>query len=512
MESVVRRTRGRLLSISRRIGAPQDAEDTVQAAYHALLRHGAFREPVTVEAWLTTAVVRIAYRRKALAQQEAHLAERLARDRGADPHTAAAGREEIALLRHAVAKLPAKYRDVLVLRHLEGLSVAETGRLLNLPDATVKTRTRRGLTILKARVAPWAAWALLAGPWLLADGVRSTAQWGIVMNVKTTVTMSAVALAAAVVGVGVGMSATFRNPAERREHTSEGVPRSPVTVEKELAAWRERAEEAERQLAEIRTPGREAARNPEEPVSDFDRRYAAAGKEVGAGSAALAAIKRAKTAWDARRSGSRSTELDSALRALDAFGGEAFLATVAHLRADENPEGTGYTVLFRKTWKPGLEAYLLSLAQDSEAKIGQRSRALLCLAATDTPQIREHLLSELERDGEPELVFAAGLALGRLHEDRAIPALERVLSDTPSAAHTRALQVLGTLGSERARNVLLHYVEKDHPGLYLVSGVRVLSWLDKDAGREVATRILAGWRAANLTDLERRALAAMAKK
>ena len=81
MESVVRRTRGRLLSISRRIGAPQDAEDTVQAAYHALLRHGAFREPVTVEAWLTTAVVRIAYRRKALAQQESHLAERLARDR-----------------------------------------------------------------------------------------------------------------------------------------------------------------------------------------------------------------------------------------------------------------------------------------------------------------------------------------------------------------------------------------------------------------------------------------------
>ena len=52
MENLVRRTRGRLLSIARRIGAAQDAEDSVQAAYHALLRHGAFRGPASVEGWL----------------------------------------------------------------------------------------------------------------------------------------------------------------------------------------------------------------------------------------------------------------------------------------------------------------------------------------------------------------------------------------------------------------------------------------------------------------------------
>ena len=37
MEEIVRQTRGRLIAAARRIGNPQDAEDSVQATYHALL-------------------------------------------------------------------------------------------------------------------------------------------------------------------------------------------------------------------------------------------------------------------------------------------------------------------------------------------------------------------------------------------------------------------------------------------------------------------------------------------
>jgi len=40
MEEIVKRTRPRLLATARRIGNPQDAEDSVQATYHALLRRG----------------------------------------------------------------------------------------------------------------------------------------------------------------------------------------------------------------------------------------------------------------------------------------------------------------------------------------------------------------------------------------------------------------------------------------------------------------------------------------
>ena len=40
MDALVRHTRPRLLRAARRIGAPQDAEDSVQSAYYSLLRAG----------------------------------------------------------------------------------------------------------------------------------------------------------------------------------------------------------------------------------------------------------------------------------------------------------------------------------------------------------------------------------------------------------------------------------------------------------------------------------------
>ena len=144
MEALVRATRRKLVGVAARIGAPQDAEDSVQAAYHALLRRGD-DPPDAPFPWLVTTVVRIAYRRKAVARRDAALAERLGRS-GADggPPTAASRAEERHLVRREVARLPARFRDAVVLHHLEGLSVAETGRLLDVPVATVKTRLFRG--------------------------------------------------------------------------------------------------------------------------------------------------------------------------------------------------------------------------------------------------------------------------------------------------------------------------------------------------------------------------------
>ena len=81
IEEIVRRTRPRLLRIAARIGAAQDAEDAVQSAYLALARKRGETFDAPVLPWLVTTVVRIAYRRKALASREQHLADRLARDR-----------------------------------------------------------------------------------------------------------------------------------------------------------------------------------------------------------------------------------------------------------------------------------------------------------------------------------------------------------------------------------------------------------------------------------------------
>jgi hypothetical protein len=58
MEDIVRRTRPRLLRIARRIGGAQDAEDSVQTAYHALLRSRRLDRDVPLEGWLVTATVK----------------------------------------------------------------------------------------------------------------------------------------------------------------------------------------------------------------------------------------------------------------------------------------------------------------------------------------------------------------------------------------------------------------------------------------------------------------------
>ncbi|NUN53411.1 MAG: hypothetical protein HUU06_11580, partial [Planctomycetaceae bacterium] len=60
MEEVVARTRPRLLAAARRIGRPQDAEDSVQSAYLSLVRKRGEPLEAPVLPWLLTAVIRIA--------------------------------------------------------------------------------------------------------------------------------------------------------------------------------------------------------------------------------------------------------------------------------------------------------------------------------------------------------------------------------------------------------------------------------------------------------------------
>lgn len=52
------------------------------------------------------------------------------------------------VLEQAVASLPVHYRAAIVLRHGEGLSYEEIGRILHLPLGTVKTHIKRARTML----------------------------------------------------------------------------------------------------------------------------------------------------------------------------------------------------------------------------------------------------------------------------------------------------------------------------------------------------------------------------
>ncbi len=173
MDRLVERTRPKLLTVARRIGAPQDAEDAVQGAYMALLRKRGSDLEAPVLPWLLTTVIRLAYRRKAKHGRQRELAQRLAQPREpAAPEQEMLDAEREVLVRGAVARLPSTYRDAVVLRHLEGLSTKDTAALLDVNEATVRTRLHRGARLLRGRVSPALLALMLAIPWCAADALR----------------------------------------------------------------------------------------------------------------------------------------------------------------------------------------------------------------------------------------------------------------------------------------------------------------------------------------------------
>ncbi len=229
MEGIVRRTRPRLLAVARRIGAPQDAEDSVQSAYVSLVRLRGRPLEAPVLAWLVTAVVRIAYRRKALSRREEQLAERLARPRDAGtPDTAAVRAEERTILKQSVARLPALYRDPVVLHDLQGLTTSETARLLGLAEPTVRTRLHRARAILRASGTRRLLWSLWIVPWCVADSAcaaTAAITVGALMNAKTAI-LGLLVIAA----IGAGVIYASRSPDKpQRTVASQGTSSSSGT-------------------------------------------------------------------------------------------------------------------------------------------------------------------------------------------------------------------------------------------------------------------------------------------
>src|SRR5262249_60868654 len=68
------------------------------------------------------------------------------------PDDALCRREAVELVTRALAQLPDALREVLVLRHYEGLSFEEIGRLTRVPASTLKSRFAVALARLRVRL------------------------------------------------------------------------------------------------------------------------------------------------------------------------------------------------------------------------------------------------------------------------------------------------------------------------------------------------------------------------
>ncbi|WP_455383585.1 RNA polymerase sigma factor [Salinispira pacifica] len=113
-----------------------------------------FRRGSTFLPWLYTIALNylrtVQGRRGRIRSREAPLdAERAQADRYRDPSQLAAEAEEVAQVRAAVARLPAKLRDVASLYYLDELSVDETAKLIGISTENAKSRLHRARARLR---------------------------------------------------------------------------------------------------------------------------------------------------------------------------------------------------------------------------------------------------------------------------------------------------------------------------------------------------------------------------
>src|SRR5947199_2555637 len=136
----------------------QDAQDVVQEAYlRAFKSFGGFHGS-NGRAWLLTIVRNTSYTLLKKNQavdltttfdEELHASSH----ESVSPTTILEQSENTALIRKAINELPAEFREILTLRHQEGLSYKEIAEIAQIPPGTVMSRLARARGKLKECLA-----------------------------------------------------------------------------------------------------------------------------------------------------------------------------------------------------------------------------------------------------------------------------------------------------------------------------------------------------------------------
>jgi RNA polymerase sigma-70 factor (ECF subfamily) len=162
--TLVRRHDRYLYRIARSVSPDnQEAEDVVQETFvRAFKQLASFRGHASLATWLTRITLNEAIHRRrrrrstiqleSLQEQEStntqvRLSPLVIPE--SDPERAAAQHQIRRLLERSIDQLPDSLRTVFVMRDVEALSTAETARLLEIRQATVKTRLHRARRMLR---------------------------------------------------------------------------------------------------------------------------------------------------------------------------------------------------------------------------------------------------------------------------------------------------------------------------------------------------------------------------
>lgn len=138
-----------------------DAEDVVQDAYVRALRFFSSLRSDNARAWLLTIVRHTWYGRFSSRERapEMRVFDEMSNECPAespDPEALLLQKQTVDEVRAALEQLPVEFREVVVLRELEGLSYKEIAAVTGIPVGTVMSRLARGrqrlLILLKSAV------------------------------------------------------------------------------------------------------------------------------------------------------------------------------------------------------------------------------------------------------------------------------------------------------------------------------------------------------------------------
>jgi RNA polymerase sigma-70 factor (ECF subfamily) len=172
LKSTMRKYRARLLAVANRIcNNPADAEEVVQDVFvTAQNKIDRFEGRSTLATWLhritvNTALMKLRNQRlvhkNSVPMDDAYaaLAEReggpiLGRN-ARPPDETYLIRELCEQIRQTVEGLPEPYKEVFLLRGIQGLSTKETGKILNVTPGAIKSRLHRSRDLIRERLDPY---------------------------------------------------------------------------------------------------------------------------------------------------------------------------------------------------------------------------------------------------------------------------------------------------------------------------------------------------------------------
>ena len=127
------------------MGSQSSAVDMVdEAVYRGYIKKSQLRDPKFLETWMIRILINEC--NKELKKRRREPATDVIPERADESYF------DSLPLKEAIKALPKDMKEIIVLRYFAGYSVVETAELLNMPQGTIATKSRKALTLLKVEM------------------------------------------------------------------------------------------------------------------------------------------------------------------------------------------------------------------------------------------------------------------------------------------------------------------------------------------------------------------------